>query len=782
MQKYSNTVADPRGNVIGNATITVTTLAGAPATIYSDNGSTVITSLRSNSIGYFEFYAADGHYNVTITKTGSISVTLRDILLEDPADAPFVVASELAATTGAELVGSDDGASGSLWTTVAGFIARVVSAAGSSVVGFIQAGFGAIRRSVQDRLRDTINVKDFGAVGDGIVDDTAAFLAAWNAAILLTFPRLYLPAGTYNLETLAAGFEPVANLTVYGDGMDSSKVKFDPSSAINLFYRAPTLTRIANITFRDIHVEGGHGDDGDYSQISSYPFQIYSVDDISLIRVKVTKSRTMAVALRGCSSVKVQGCTIRNCARDGINTADCSYVNICGNLIEYVDDDAIACHAQSYGTADRSFTVVGNTIRFAQGIRILGAKSAAINSNTIEFFMSHGISVESLDTVSSTIEGVTAGSGISIIGNVIKNGIDRAIVDALNSTCPYIIVGGDANQAGSLAAIPGENDAATGTIVPLYPYFENSNNGNITLPIPGNYNITICGNTLTRDVDASGLLSALGFGVFYTRNGNVDPTLTSASMRQAGVWVRSGILKNATICANNFMGISAALYLDAAARLVNGVFDGNTVFDCTNALSASSLNTLHQGLYMRGNVFDIDPLHTSTNRGTNGTFLAAGNPTILLMQNTNGVAIGGNIFRNAARISDISVVGSALIGTKLQLLADNYIECDPTAEGFSTSNKGIGDVPRGPAFILRVVDSDPASANFGKVLNYCPASMSAMPTSGKYVKGHFVRNNNPAVAGVATSQYIITGWSRLTTGSGHVLNTDWREMRALTGT
>ena len=36
--------------------------------------------------------------------------------------------------------------------------------------------------------------------------------------------------------------------------------------------------------------------------------------------------------------------------------------------------------------------------------------------------------------------------------------------------------------------------------------------------------------------------------------------------------------------------------------------------------------------------------------------------------------------------------------------------------------------------------------------------------------------------GAPGSQYVVTGWVRATTGSGHVLNTDWYEMRTLTGT
>lgn len=43
---------------------------------------------------------------------------------------------------------------------------------------FLQSGAGAISRSVIDKLRDSVHVKDFGAKGDGATDDTAAFAAA----------------------------------------------------------------------------------------------------------------------------------------------------------------------------------------------------------------------------------------------------------------------------------------------------------------------------------------------------------------------------------------------------------------------------------------------------------------------------------------------------------------------------------------------------------------------------------------------------------------------------
>lgn len=63
---------------------------------------------------------------------------------------------------------------------------------GSSGVGFAQAGAGAVPRTAQAKLRECVSVRDFGAVGDGVTNDSAAVQAAIN-----TGKRVYMPAGTY---------------------------------------------------------------------------------------------------------------------------------------------------------------------------------------------------------------------------------------------------------------------------------------------------------------------------------------------------------------------------------------------------------------------------------------------------------------------------------------------------------------------------------------------------------------------------------------------------------
>lgn len=67
---------------------------------------------------------------------------------------------------------------------------------GSGGVGFLQAGTGATARTVQAKLRDFVSVKDFGAVGDGVTDDTVAIQAAIDYCVA-NYKTLFLPYGNY---------------------------------------------------------------------------------------------------------------------------------------------------------------------------------------------------------------------------------------------------------------------------------------------------------------------------------------------------------------------------------------------------------------------------------------------------------------------------------------------------------------------------------------------------------------------------------------------------------
>lgn len=83
----------------------------------------------------------------------------------------------------------------------------------SSVV--FNAGLsGSINRTAEAKMAEMPSVLDFGAIGDGVTDDTAAFNAAWSA----TDPQaVYVPAASYAITgTVTGKFFSFGVVTVVG--------------------------------------------------------------------------------------------------------------------------------------------------------------------------------------------------------------------------------------------------------------------------------------------------------------------------------------------------------------------------------------------------------------------------------------------------------------------------------------------------------------------------------------------------------------------------------------
>lgn len=127
----------------------------------------------------------------------------------------------------------------------------LIGAAANTVgLHFIATGVGTgdgtaeLSQTVETKLRETVSVKDFGAVGDGVADDTAAIQAAVTAA-----KNIIVPTGTYKITS---NINLSSNQTIECQ----ADVIFDVSSAPTgtiVFYGAGsfgssyTLTANANV-------------------------------------------------------------------------------------------------------------------------------------------------------------------------------------------------------------------------------------------------------------------------------------------------------------------------------------------------------------------------------------------------------------------------------------------------------------------------------------------------------------------------------------------------------
>lgn len=116
------------------------------------------------------------------------------------------------------------------------------AANGANLVRTIATGTGAVARSVREKGRDTVSVKDFGAVGDGTTVDTAAIQAAINAVSASGGGTVTLPKGAYRTGTLTLPQD------VFLDGAGKYNTRLVATAGLNapLIDRGGTLANIVN--------------------------------------------------------------------------------------------------------------------------------------------------------------------------------------------------------------------------------------------------------------------------------------------------------------------------------------------------------------------------------------------------------------------------------------------------------------------------------------------------------------------------------------------------------
>ncbi len=103
-------------------------------------------------------------------------------------------------------------------------------------------------RSLEDRFADVVNVKDFGAVGDGATDDRAAIQSANDYAASAGLP-LYFPGGTYGVSVgytsnfdIGISSTPNPSLSITTSWFSASKVTIKQLNTFNVGHSAANFS------------------------------------------------------------------------------------------------------------------------------------------------------------------------------------------------------------------------------------------------------------------------------------------------------------------------------------------------------------------------------------------------------------------------------------------------------------------------------------------------------------------------------------------------------------
>lgn len=131
------------------------------------------------------------------------------------------------------------------------------------------AGRGARTRTAQAKMQEScFSVKDFGAVGDGLADDTAAIQRAIAAAEAETFNSavpaggqwgaVYFPRGKYVTDGLAL----TKPIRIFGEGRAQSVLQLKANADASMFVSTITTSWFVPTMFEDITLDGNKTNQG----------------------------------------------------------------------------------------------------------------------------------------------------------------------------------------------------------------------------------------------------------------------------------------------------------------------------------------------------------------------------------------------------------------------------------------------------------------------------------------------------------------------------------------
>lgn len=186
---------------------------------------------------------------------------------------------------------------------------------GADWIGFTQSGTGAVAISAQDKMRQIASVVDFGAVGDGTTDDTAAIQAALDAAY-----QVFLPTGIFRITSTISISD---DGSLIGEGFGSV--------ILNDAVTRGVFTDGNNVTIASLRVIGDGSTAGHVDGRGAIHCE--NASNVIIDNVKVVDARSTGISIGSCTNVQISNFIVDNTLEHGVYLADSDRVNVTnGNI------------------------------------------------------------------------------------------------------------------------------------------------------------------------------------------------------------------------------------------------------------------------------------------------------------------------------------------------------------------------------------------------------------------------------------------------------------------
>ena len=393
------------------------------------------------------------------------------------------------------------------------------TAGSSASISHIASGTGATATTVQAKLREVISVKDFGAVGDGVADDTTPINQAVSAS---AGKILYFPKGSYK--------------TGYQSLQSDTMLVMDPGVTLTQKAGATSIFWLQDINDTHIYANGAIFEGsatGAYHVVTFTGAKRCSINNANITGAGVNMDGIyVGQGASGDPSedVIIFGGSVANAKRNGIS--------VVAGLRTIIDGVEIYGTTGSPGSGidveANNYDRVSDTL-IQNCICRNNARSGIINSFGYRTTLRRNVCYSNGDYgIVSTI------GGVSFDDAVARSNVDIRGVSAFDTVTGRISVGGD------LETLP----------VGMNVYFSTRNGATLPGGLSGNIN-TVCAHVSgsTTDIKVGLVFDTQvvnSFSSAATGTLNADPALSDIRMTCYGVAGQSSALTvNENICYSN---------------------------------------------------------------------------------------------------------------------------------------------------------------------------------------------------------------------------------------